>query len=469
MPATLQNGNAGRVTATRAAHRAIRALRVAHGRPVMFVQSGGCCDGSDPMCFPGGEFALGEGDMLLGVLDGGTFHIDADLYEALGRPRLVLDVEEGTPGGFSLAAGDGLRFVTRIEDPAESRVPAYTPVEEQIMKAAVVTDLGKPLEIQDLPVPEPGPGQVLVRMEASGLCHTDIHAAHGDWPVKPQPPFIPGHEGVGPVQAVGEGVSAELVGKRVAIPWLGSSCGTCRYCVSGWETLCESQVNSGYSVDGCYAEYAVADAGAVVPVPEGVSSFDAAPLTCAGVTTYKAIKVARVVPAERVAVFGVGGLGHLAVQYARLVGGFVTAVDLEPDKLGLAHRLGADQIVNARTHDPVEEIKKAGGADVAVVLAASPKAFEQAYRSLNRGGRLVMVGLPADNAAINVPIFETVLSGISVIGSIVGTRQDLSEVFALHAAGRTQVIAEPRRLDEVNESFDEVLGGRAEARLVFEF
>ncbi|MCZ4515528.1 zinc-dependent alcohol dehydrogenase [Streptomyces sp. ActVer] len=337
------------------------------------------------------------------------------------------------------------------------------------MKAAVVTDLGKPLEIRELPIPDPGPGQALVRMEASGLCHTDINAARGDWPVKPHPPFIPGHEGVGPVQRVGRGVPLSLVGRRVAIPWLGSSCGTCRYCVSGWETLCESQVNTGYSVDGCFAEYVLANVGALVEVPDGVTSLDAAPLTCAGVTTYKAIKVARVVPAERVAVFGVGGLGHLALQYARLVGAFVTAVDLEPDKLGLAHRLGADHIVNARTHDPVAEIKAAGGADVAVVLAAAPEAFEQAYRSLNRGGRLVMVALPADDAAINVPIFETVLSGISVIGSIVGTRQDLAEVFALHAAGRTQVITETRRLDEVNESFDEVLGGRAEARLVFGF
>ncbi|MFI1566501.1 zinc-dependent alcohol dehydrogenase [Streptomyces sp. NPDC020490] len=337
------------------------------------------------------------------------------------------------------------------------------------MKAAVVTDFGKPLEIRDLPVPEPGPGQVLVKMEASGLCHTDIHAAHGDWPIKPRPPFVPGHEGVGPVTAVGAGVSADLVGRRVAVPWLGSSCGTCRYCVSGRQTLCEKQVNSGYSVDGCFAEYAVADAGGVVPVPDGVSSFDAAPLTCAGVTTYKAIKVAGVTPAERVAVFGVGGLGHLALQYARLVGGFVTAVDLEPDKLGLAHRLGADEIVNARTHDPVEEIERAGGADVAVVLAAAPTAFEQAYRTLNRGGRLVMVALPGDDAAISVPVFDTVLGGISVIGSIVGTRQDLAEVFALHAAGRTQVVAEPRRLEEVNDSFEEVLAGRAEARLVFEF
>jgi alcohol dehydrogenase, propanol-preferring len=337
------------------------------------------------------------------------------------------------------------------------------------MKAAVVADFGKPLEILELPVPEPGPGQVLVRIQASGVCHTDIHAAHGDWPVKPRPPFTPGHEGVGPVERVGAGVPDSLLGKRVAVPWLGSSCGRCRYCVSGWETLCESQVNTGYSVDGCYAEYAVADAGAVVEVPDGVSSLDAAPLTCAGVTTYKAIKVAHVVPAERVAVFGIGGLGHLAVQYARIVGAFVTAVDIEPGKLGLAQELGADHTVNARTHDPVAEIQALGGADVAVVLAASPKVFEQAYRSLRRGGRLVCVALPGDDAAIEVPIFETVLGGISVIGSIVGTRQDLAEVFALHAAGRTQVIAETRRLEEVNDCFDEVLSGRAEARLVFEF
>ncbi|MFJ2607635.1 zinc-dependent alcohol dehydrogenase [Streptomyces sp. NPDC091279] len=337
------------------------------------------------------------------------------------------------------------------------------------MKAAVVTEFGKPLEIQERPVPTPGPGQLLVRVEASGLCHTDIHAAHGDWPVKPSPPFVPGHEGIGPVAAIGDGVPREFLGRRVAVPWLGSSCGTCRHCVSGWETLCETQVNSGYSVDGCFAEYVVANAGAVVRVPGAVTSFDAAPLTCAGVTTYKAVKVARIVPAERVAVFGVGGLGHLALQYARLVGATVTAVDLEPEKLALAERLGADQTVNARTHDPVSEIKQAGGADVAIVLAAAPSAFEQAYRCLNRGGRLVMVALPGGGASVEVPIFETVLSGISVIGSIVGTRQDLAEVFALHAAGRTQVIAEPRRLDQVNDSFDEILAGTAEARLVFEF
>ena len=336
------------------------------------------------------------------------------------------------------------------------------------MKAAVVTAFGAPLEIREVPVPEPGPNQVLVRMEASGLCHTDIHAARGDWPVKPSLPFTPGHEGVGIVERVGPGDHGRMPGERVAIPWLGSACGRCEYCVSGRETLCAHQANSGYSVDGAYAEYAVADGRYVVPVPDGVTAFDAAPLTCAGVTTYKALKVAGVRPAERVAIFGMGGLGHLAVQYARIAGAFVTAVDIVPDKLDLAVRLGADHTVNAATSDPVRAIQDAGGADVAVALAASPRSFQQAFESLRRGGRLVCVGLPADGN-LPVPIFDLVLGGISVIGSIVGTRQDLAEVFELHRAGRTRVIADSRKLDEVNACIGEVLGGQVPARLVFEF
>ena len=338
------------------------------------------------------------------------------------------------------------------------------------MKAAVVTSYTEPLELKDVPLPELGAGQVLVRLETSGICHTDIHAAHGDWPVKPSLPLIPGHEGVGIVVSVGPDVDgAEWLGARVAIPWLATSCGDCKYCVSGWETLCAKQRNSGYSVDGGYAEYAAAFAHGVVRVPEGVSSLDAAPLTCAGVTTYKAIKVANVRPSERVAVFGIGGLGHLAVQYARLVGGLVTAVDVEDTKLKLAERLGADHLVNAAQTDPVAAIEKVGGADVAVVLAANAKVFEQALASLSYGGRLVMVALPADNAAVSVPIFSTVLGARSVIGSIVGTRADLAEVFALHAAGRTEVVLETRRLEEINESFADVLAGRVPARLVMQF
>jgi propanol-preferring alcohol dehydrogenase len=337
------------------------------------------------------------------------------------------------------------------------------------MKAAVVTNFHAPLEIQDLPIPEPGDTDVLVSIEASGLCHTDIHAAHGDWPVKPTPPFIPGHEGVGIIEAVGKNVTNRSVGDRVAIAWLGYACGHCRHCIGGWETLCESQQNSGYSVNGTFAEYAVAPADFATPVPAGVSPRDAAPLSCAGVTTYKAIKVARVRPAETVAIFGIGGLGHLALQYARIVGGLTIGVDIEADKLTMATELGADHVVNAAETDPVAAIQALGGADVAVALAASKQSFDQAYRSLRRGGRLVCVALPAENPSVDVPIFDTVLNGKSVIGSIVGTRNDLAEVFDLHAAGRTRVIVLDRKLDQVNECIDDVLSGHVPARIVFGF
>lgn len=336
------------------------------------------------------------------------------------------------------------------------------------MKAAVVPKLGAKLEIQELTVPEPGPGQVLVKIAASGLCHTDIHAAYGDWPVKPNPPFIPGHEGVGEVTATGPGVTLHKPGDRVAIAWLGSACGHCKHCIAGWETLCEAQRNSGYSINGSYAEYAVGDDRYVVDVPAEVSSFDAAPLTCAGVTTFKAIKVARLQPGETASIVGIGGLGHLALQYARVFGARVIAVDVEDAKLDLARELGADLVVNARTTDPVRAIAEFGGADVAVVTAASPRTFEQAYASLRRGGRLACVGLPADDQ-ITISVFDTVLSGKQVIGSIVGTRNDLTDVFALHAAGRTKVVAEPRQLNDVNACFDEVLAGHVPARLVFTF
>ena len=335
------------------------------------------------------------------------------------------------------------------------------------MRAAVVHDFEHPLEVATVPKPVAGPGEIVVRVEASGLCHTDIHAAHGDWPVKPSPPFTPGHEGVGIVEEIGTGVTEVAVGDRVAMPWLGYACGTCEYCVSGWETLCLEQKNMGYSMDGGFAEYAKAYGRYVVKVPDGVDPFDAAPLTCAGVTTYKAIKVAGTRSSDLVAVFGVGGLGHLAIQYAAIAGGRVVAVDVFDEKLELAKALGAEFTFNAATGDPAEYIQTLGGADQAIALAVSPRSFEQAYRSLRRGGTLVFVALPPENH-VELPIFETVLNGITVVGSIVGTRVDLREVFELHAAGKTRVIRETRRLAEVNEAIADVLDGRVPARIVFE-
>lgn len=334
------------------------------------------------------------------------------------------------------------------------------------MRAAVVRAFGKPPQIEEVPRPIAGPGEVVVRIEASGLCHTDIHAAHGDWPVKPKLPFTPGHEGVGVVEELGPNVTEVAVGDRVAIPWLGYACGTCDYCVSGWETLCESQLNTGYSIDGGFAEYAKAHARHVVKVPEGIDPFDAAPLTCAGVTTYKAVKVSGAKPADLVAIWGIGGLGHLALEYARIAGGSVVAVDLIEEKLQLARRLGAEFTVNAAEEDPVAAIKRLGGADAAVVLAVAPMAFEQAFASLRRGGTMSLVGLPAENK-MELPIFETVLNGITVVGSIVGTRLDLREVFQLHAAGKTRVIREERPLADVQAAMEDLLHGDVPARIVF--
>jgi alcohol dehydrogenase, propanol-preferring len=342
----------------------------------------------------------------------------------------------------------------------------HAPATEE-MTAAVVEDFTKPLVVKRVPKPVPGAHEILVRVETSGLCHTDIHAAHGDWPVKPTPPFIPGHEGIGVVEEVGPGVDEVAIGDRVAMPWLGYACGTCEYCVSGWETLCLEQKNTGYSIDGGFAEYAKANSRYVVKVPEGVDPVDAAPLTCAGVTTYKAIKVAGTRSSYLVAIFGVGGLGHLALQYARIAGGRVVAIDVHDEKLALAKELGAEFTVNAAREDPVEAIQNLGGADQAIALAVAPCAFQQAYRSLRRGGTLVFVALPPENT-VELPIFETVLNGITVVGSIVGTRLDLREVFELHAAGKTHVITEVRSLDSVNESIADVEAGLVPARIVFE-
>ena len=334
------------------------------------------------------------------------------------------------------------------------------------MRAAVVPSPGAPLEIRDVRTPALGEGQVLVKIEACGLCHTDIHAARGDWPVKPKMPLIPGHEGVGTVVDEGPGDCAIRIGDRVAVPWLAHACGHCRYCVGGWETYCQTAQYMGYTMDGAYAEYTVAYASHVVRIPPGISWLDAAPLTCAGVTTYKALKVAHPQPAETTMVVGIGGLGHMALQYARIFGTTTVAVDVEDNKLQLAKDLGADHVVDARG-DQGQVLADLGGIDVAVVTVPSPAAMRAAHAALNPNGRLVLVGLPADDC-LELPVFETVLKGISVIGSLVGTRNDLADCFALHAQGHTRVVAETRRLEDVNECFDDVLAGRVPARLVFD-
>lgn len=281
----------------------------------------------------------------------------------------------------------------------------------QTMKAAVVHAYGAPLRIEEVKVPLPGPGQVLVKIEASGVCHTDLHAAEGDWPVKPPLPFIPGHEGVGYVAAVGSGVTRVKEGDRVGIPWLYTACGCCEHCLTGWETLCESQQNTGYSVNGGYAEYVLADPNYVGILPKNVEFAEIAPILCAGVTVYKGLKQTNARPGQWVAISGIGGLGHVAVQYARAMGLHVAAIDIDDAKLELARKLGASLTVNARQEDPVEVLQRdIGGAHGVLVTAVSNSAFGQAIGMARRGGTIALVGLPPGD--FPTPIFDVVLKGL---------------------------------------------------------
>ena len=338
---------------------------------------------------------------------------------------------------------------------------------ETTMKAAVVREFGKPLVIEEVAVPRPGPGQVLVRIEASGVCHTDLHAAHGGWPVKPKPPFIPGHEGVGYVVGLGAGVRHVKEGDRVGIPWLYSACGHCAHCLGGWETLCESQQNTGYSVNGGFARYTIAEADYVGRLPDGVGFVEIAPVLCAGVTVYKGLKVTDTKPGDWVVISGIGGLGHMAVQYARAMGLNVAAVDIDDGKLALARRLGAEVTVNARETDPAAYLRREiGGAHGVLVTAVSPKAFEQALGMARRGGTIALNGLPPGDFPLS--IFDMVLNGITVRGSIVGTRLDLQEALDFAGAGKVAATVSTERLENVNEVFERMLQGRIDGRVVLD-
>lgn len=335
----------------------------------------------------------------------------------------------------------------------------------ETMKAAVVHEFGKPLSIQNVAVPRPGLGQVLVRVLASGVCHTDLHAADGDWPVKPKLPFIPGHEGAGYVAAVGPDVTVLKEGDRVGVAWLHSACGHCDYCLTGWETLCQEQHNTGYSVDGAYAEYVSAPAAYVARIPDGLDFTEAAPILCAGVTTYKGLKQTNTKTGDWLVVVGVGGLGHMAVQYAKAMGLHVAAVDISEEKLELARRLGAELIVNAEKTDPAAMIQKqVGGAHGVLVTAVSPRIFRQSLDMLRRGGTCTLVGLPPGE--FPMPIFNIVLKGITVRGSIVGTRKDLQESLQLAAEGKVKAVIETQALDAVNEVFDRLKRGQVSGRVV---
>ncbi|GES47370.1 zinc-dependent alcohol dehydrogenase [Rhizobium dioscoreae] len=339
---------------------------------------------------------------------------------------------------------------------------------DKMMRAAIVTEFGKPLSIEYRPVPRPEPGKILVRVKACGVCHTDLHAAEGDWPVRPSLPFTPGHEVAGIVAAVGAGVTNLKEGDRVGIAWLHDACLKCEYCETGWETLCDHQHNTGYSCDGGFADYVIADAGFAARLPEHVDFADIAPILCAGVTTYKGLKETEARPGEWVVISGVGGLGHIAIQYAKAMGLKVIALDIAPSKLNLARMAGADFAINAAVPDTVSEVMKVtqGGAHGVLVTAVSPSAFSQALSLVRKRGTMSLVGLPPGQFA--TPIFDVVLKRITIRGSIVGTRRDLDEAIAFAADHKVKAAIQRAPLKDINKVLSDLKQGRIGGRVVLD-
>lgn len=337
------------------------------------------------------------------------------------------------------------------------------------MNAAVVRQFGSPLVIEEWVVPSPGPDQILIKTEACGVCHTDLHAAKGDWPIKPTLPFVPGHEAIGTVTAIGTSVTGVKEGDVVGVPWLYSACGHCEYCLSAWETVCPEAQFGGYTRNGGFAEYLIADPDYVAHIPSGLSSIEAAPLICAGLTTYKGIKQTEATPGEWIAISGIGGLGHLAVQYAKAMGLLVCAVDIDDGKLAHAKRLGADLIFNAKAGDPAVALKKetGGGAHGVLITAPSLIAFKQGIGMTRKRGTCVLVGLPPGE--FPVPLFDIVANCITIRGSFVGNRNDMAEALSFAAGGKVKADIELQPLSAVNQIFERLEHGDVPSRVVLDF
>lgn len=336
------------------------------------------------------------------------------------------------------------------------------------MKAAVLHALKEPLRIEQVPIPEPGHGELLIKVTACGVCHSDLHAVDGDWTPPPVIPLIPGHEVAGKVAKLGPGVTDFAVGDEVGVPWMYSSCGHCEFCLAGMETICKSGEATGYTKPGGYAEYMVAEAAYVGRLPEGTDPYAMAPILCAGVTTYRGLKRTGARPGQWVVIAGIGGLGHVAVQYARAMGLRVAAVDVADEKLELATSLGAEIVVNAARTDPVAAIQeKIGGAHAAVVTAVASTAFEQAILMLRPAGTVAYIGLPGGKSdEIRASISAIVNWELSVRGSNVGTRQDLNEAIAFASNGLVKAKIRTIALEDINAVLDEMRKGQVVGRVV---
>lgn len=334
------------------------------------------------------------------------------------------------------------------------------------MKAAVLHEFKSPLTIEDVPRPQLSADEVLIEVEACGVCHSDLHVADGDWKqfaAIVKRPLILGHEVAGRVAQLGAAVRDVNIGDRVGVPWLYWSCGECEFCREGNENLCLKQSITGVTVDGGFAEFLKVRASHATPIPDGLSAIEAAPLFCAGVTVHRALKHAQISPGQRVAIFGVGGLGHLAIQLARALGAEITAIDISESKLELARSLGAARTLNAATSDVTKEFRRSGGAHVALVTSGAKAAYDAAFASLRATGTLLVVGLPAED--ICFPPIMMAAREVRIRASAVGTREDLREVLALAAEGKLRCEVTTRPLADINAVLNEMRRGEIAGRI----
>lgn len=332
------------------------------------------------------------------------------------------------------------------------------------MRAALLHKVAKietnPLRIEEIETPSPGRGQILVRILGSGVCRSNLNMVEGDWVnagVPPKYPIIPGHEIAGVVAEVGEDVQSVRKNDRVGMQPLWMSCGSCEWCLTGGEYFCSKREILGETVDGGFADYILGYEGHVYPLPSELDPVVAAPLFCPGVTAYGAVKKAGIEPGKKVAVFGAGGVGHLAIQLAKLYGADVYAVTRSKVHLELASELGATPVDG--NADPVAELAKLGKMDSTIVFAPSTKAAMQAVKSTKPRGTVV-IGAPG--AIEEFPFDEEK----RIVGTLVGGRQATREVIALAAAGKLVPVTEKHSLDEANQMLNDLKNGEIRARAV---
>ncbi len=330
---------------------------------------------------------------------------------------------------------------------------------------AVARESRKPLRIEEVSFRDPEPGEILVRLHASGVCHTDLHAIDCDWPVRPSLPFIPGHEGVGIAFKVGRDVHGVKEGDRVGLPWLRAACGRCEWCLTGWESLCPVAEYGGYAANGSFAEYALAPAAYIGHIPATMTDVEAAPMLCAGLSAWKALKETEVTSGQWIVISGIGGIGQMAVQFAVTMGLHVIAIDIDSKKLLRAKDLGAEIALNAREPGAARHVQDAvGGAHGVIVTAVSISAFRQAIEMTRRKGTCVFVGLPPGE--LPMPLFHIVLKRLTIRGSLAGTREDLQEALAVAADTGVRSLVQTQPLATANDALDRLRAGKVPGRIV---